>query len=134
MTKKRQHPFKALLTPKKKKRKLKLVFVSIGLSLLSLAFSVLLPIWRLFPDIQNQPAVPLHYNIHFGVDSLGPWWRIFVYPAFGLAVLILNTILAMTIFKKDRVLRNLLLITSIAANIVIAIAMVFVVLVNLTYA
>lgn len=124
----------ALLSPKKSTRKRKLVVVSVGLSLISLAFSVLLPIWRLFPDIQEQPAIPLHYNIHFGVDSLGPWWKMFLYPAFGALVLIVNTILAMTIFEKDRVLRNLLLMTSIAVNVVIAIAMVFVVLVNLTYA
>lgn len=41
----------------------------------------------------------LHYNIYFGIDLTGSWWKIFTTPILGIAIIIINTLLA--IFATD---------------------------------
>lgn len=35
-------------------------------------------------------TVILHYNIYFGVDLSGPWWRVCVLPGFGIAAILIH--------------------------------------------
>ena len=50
----------------------------------------------------------LHYNIIFGVDLLGAWWKIFFLPASGLLVALINFSLSFFLYKKDKFLSMLL--------------------------
>ncbi len=43
--------------------------------------------------------VPLHYNLIFGVDSVGSWKRLFLIPAIGFIILIFNNFLAHFFYK-----------------------------------
>ena len=43
----------------------------------------------------------IHYNIDFGIDLVGAPWRIFLYPAYGLAVFALNWIIASALYRRQ---------------------------------
>lgn len=50
---------------------------------------------------QSEPIF-LHYNVLFGVDLIGPWHKIFLFPLLGIAILIVNAIVAWLLFQRDR--------------------------------
>jgi hypothetical protein len=96
--------------------------------------ATLLPVWRLFPlGLQDKIAVPLHYNIYSGIDLFGPWWRIFMIPAIGLIIFVLNLILAVGIWPRDRVLSYFYQGMGMGSQLILFVAMVFVVFLNLSY-
>jgi hypothetical protein len=104
------------------------------LATLVLVLTVILPLWRLFPEVQDRSAIPLHYNIYFGVDQFGPWERLFTIPILGCIILIINTIIAIVIWPRDRVLSYAFSGVSLIAQIFLLLAMIFVTLINLSYA
>jgi len=72
----------------------------------------LLQIFIWFHIIINiKPALGqifLHYNIIFGVDLVGSWWKIFYLPLVGLLILVANCIVSFLFFKADKFLSRLL--------------------------
>jgi len=50
----------------------------------------------------------LHYNITFGVDYVGEWWKIFYLPAGGLVVMVFNFLLSWGVYSADRLLARFL--------------------------
>ncbi|MDD2757774.1 MAG: hypothetical protein PHD72_00150 [Patescibacteria group bacterium] len=50
----------------------------------------------------------LHYNIIFGVDLVGEWWKILYLPLGGLLIILVNFTLAVLLYNTDRVLARLL--------------------------
>jgi hypothetical protein len=55
----------------------------------------------------NQEQYFLHYNIIFGVDLVGAWWKLLFIPIGGLLILIVNFLLAAGCYNKDKVLARL---------------------------
>lgn len=53
-------------------------------------------------------SVFLHYNIVFGVDLVGSWWKIYYLPLAGLLVFLLNYTLSFVFYKTDKFLSRLL--------------------------
>lgn len=103
-------------------------------SFLLLLATTFLPIWRLFPiGLRERIAVPLHYNIYSGIDLFGPWWQIFLIPTIGLVILLLNSILAVVIWPRETVLSYFYLGVCAGCQVILFIAMVFVVMLNLSY-
>ncbi len=94
--------------------------------LLSLGLIYLL----LFPEIMAQSFVPLHYNVHAGVDRYGEWWRIFTMPAFGLAFLIVNLLVAHYGVKKNPLLHAFLYSITLFTEFVLFVASLFVIYYN----
>lgn len=105
----------------------------LALSLFILVLCAALPLWRLFPDIYGKEVVPLHYNIHYGVDWTGMWWQIFVLPISGLGIIFVNSIVTLTLVKQNRMLADVVMVSSVILNAFLFLAMVFVVLVNIIY-
>lgn len=89
--------------------------------------------WRLMPIIQPQMVVPLHYNIHFGVDLFGAWWRVFLHPLFALVILLVNTVFAVAMAKRDIVLSYFLMTMAMCVTVVFTVASFFVYLLNISY-
>ena len=63
---------------------------------LNLILSMLLNliIWAGF-YLQVTPRVEpvaLRYSIYFGIDLIGPWWHVFVFPVIGFVILVVNFI------------------------------------------
>ncbi|MFC1687843.1 hypothetical protein ACFL0L_04660 [Patescibacteria group bacterium] len=42
----------------------------------------------------TQLPVPLHYNIFFGIDLVGDWWFLYLLPALGMVLLLMNALIA----------------------------------------
>ncbi|MEK7131265.1 MAG: hypothetical protein AAB797_00835 [Patescibacteria group bacterium] len=50
----------------------------------------------------------LHYNIIFGVDLVGDWWKIYFIPLAGILVILLNYIFSDLLYSVDKFLSRLL--------------------------
>lgn len=113
-----------------KRRPVQLLFV---ISIILLAITFLVPYLELYPEIMTKTAVPLHYNIHFGVDMFGAWWRVFTPAILGLLIIITNTILALVYWQKDKMISYCLLTTSVVLHVFLILATIFMTLLNLSY-
>jgi len=80
------------------------------------AFSIIvnLAIWILlmFNVRPTGDLIPLHYNIYFGINLIGEWYQIFVIPAFGVFVIVINGILT-KIYTHDAYIKRMLLVSSV---------------------
>lgn len=68
-----------------------------------------------FVALRNLPAsetIPLHYNIYFGIDLLGPWWYFFTLPAAGFVTMVVNCLLSMMLYVRERLAAYVLSLTS----------------------
>lgn len=86
-------------------------------------------IWRGLP-LQNQETIPLHYNIYFGVDLLGPWYGIFLPAGFGFLALVINTVLVILIYEKQRLLAYFFAASTALLELILLAASFFTILLN----
>lgn len=113
--------------------RLPLFRVTGAVSLAFISASIGLPLWRLFPDLYGQVVVPLHYNIHYGVDLTGAWWQIFQIPALGILFAVINTSFALYFVRKNFMITTALLVGTAVLSVMLFAAMVFVVSLNIVY-
>ena len=113
-----------------KKRAVQLLF---GASIVLFVITFLIPYLELYPEIMTKTAVPLHYNIHFGVDMFGVWWRVFTPSIVGFVIIAINTILALVYWPKDKMLSYSVLSTSVVLHVFLILATIFMTLLNLSY-
>mgnify|MGYP006306610163 CR=1 FL=1 len=73
----------------------------------------------------------LHYNIYFGVDLVGYWYRLFFLPLAGLLIMLVNFIIAAFFYKKERLLVYFLIFSSSFIQIIIFLAALAIVSINL---
>lgn len=73
----------------------------------------------------------LHYNVIFGVDLVGEWWRILFLPIGGLLIIILNFILALYCYNQDRLISRFLTVFAGVFEIFLMVAVYFTVDINL---
>ena len=104
------------------------------LSFLVWVATVVLPSVRVVPIIYGKTAVPLHYNIHIWIDTVGPWWRIYLVPAIGLTIMIVNILLARYMWSRDPVLSYIVGAATLALQLILLTAMIFIVYLSLQYA
>lgn len=52
----------------------------------------------------------LHYNIIFGVDLVGSWWKILFLPMGGLVIILVNYLLSLWLYNIDKVVARMLTI------------------------
>jgi hypothetical protein len=52
----------------------------------------------------------LHYNIIFGVDLVGSWWKILYLPLGGLAIIFANYLLSLWLYNTDKIIARMLTI------------------------
>lgn len=75
--------------------------------------------------------IVLHYNVYFGVDMIGDWWKVYLLSGMGLAMLLLNICLGLFFYRrKERIIAHVLLLGGCILQICIAIAMAGVILIN----
>jgi hypothetical protein len=110
-------------------------FRAVGvLSVLLWVALTVLPAVRVLPLIYGKKAVPLHYNIHVGVDSVGPWWQIFFVSALGLVMMLVNLALARYMWTRDPVLAYVTGFATVVLEALLFTAMIFIVYLSLSYA
>lgn len=86
----------------------------------------------LFPEITQLPVVSLHYNIHFGVDTVGAWWRLFIPSTVALCITVGNMAYAAHIWLREYVIAYAFALAALFVNIFVFLHIVFIVLLNLS--
>lgn len=103
--------------------------------IINFLFSLLINIglWFLLIWQSNNFAelISLHYNIYFGIDLLGPWYRIFLLPSFGLIFLVINFFLGLALYNREKIFSYFLAGTTSLVQIIFILATFFIVLINL---
>lgn len=107
--------------------------LSFLVTFLSISAQVAFIYWRLFPQIRLQPIVPLHYNIHSGVDLVGPWWHIFTLPFIGFVVFLINFTAGRIAERKDMSVSIFYACVTILIQLFLMLALIFVIAVNISY-
>ncbi len=65
--------------------------------------------WYLIANIRvDVGQIFLHYNIIFGVDLVGDWWRIYFLPLAGILVALLDYFFSFMFYSADKFLARLL--------------------------
>lgn len=89
-------------------------------------------ILALFPDITREAVVSLHYNIHFGVDEVGPWWRLFVPLGVAFLVTVGNVWYAARVWQREQVIAYAFAIVTLLVHVFVVLHVFFIVLLNLS--
>jgi hypothetical protein len=99
-------------------------------SLLINLILLFIAIW-IFKNIDSNIMV-LHYNIDFGIDSVGNTIRIFVFPALAFLIFITNYLLVLASYKKKyyKYIAYLLPVISFIANIFLLASIFIIYLLN----
>jgi hypothetical protein len=106
-----------------------------GRALAAAAFGVLAVHWAFIlsfvvPRLGTLGFLRLHYSASLGVDWVGEWWKIFSFPAFGLAVFFANVALASTLGRANRMQAALVLGGTLVVEAFLAVAGVIATLLN----
>lgn len=78
----------------------------------------------------DQDLIFLHYNIIFGRDLVGSTGRVYLWPVMGLGIIILNIAIVMGIYKRHKVLSQILLVAAGLCNVLLILALYSLYLVN----
>jgi hypothetical protein len=73
----------------------------------------------------------LHYNIYFGISSLGPWLTLLLIPLSGLLVAAVNCFLSLYFYLRDKLLSYFLAIAGLAYNLMAFLALLLIIYINL---
>lgn len=73
----------------------------------------------------------LHYNIVFGVDLVGAWWKIYYLPVGGIVTLLINYLFSIAFYDTDKILARFLGVLSAVIHVFLVIAAVFIVGLNI---
>jgi hypothetical protein len=78
----------------------------------------------------SQNLVVLHYNVNLGVNLIGEAKEIYIIPFLGLAFIVINFILLLNIFRKNKFLIHLILVFSLLINLFLIAGTLAIYLVN----
>lgn len=101
------------------------------LSLFFIILTIILPLSRIVPEVDEKPFLPLHYNIYFGVDRFGPWYHLFFVPLIGCGVFLFNLVLHIHLFEQEAFLSRLISVVTLLIEVALFASMIFIVLFNL---
>lgn len=78
----------------------------------------------------RSETVFLHYNILFGVDLIGPWWRLLMTPTFGLIIILINLLISWFTYKYDQLITVIVLSSTVIMQIILALATYHIIFLN----
>ncbi|MBI4437638.1 hypothetical protein HY631_01670 [Candidatus Uhrbacteria bacterium] len=99
-------------------------------SVVLLAGTFALPVWRLLPLSSDLPFIALHYNVYLGVDRFGPLYQIFFIPTLGLFFLLLNATIEVISWRRQRTLAHFFAGSTPLLQGILLVAMALIVLIN----
>lgn len=103
------------------------ILINFGLALI---INLLLA-FLLYTEIEHSGLpIYLHYNVYFGVDLIGDWTQVFILPAAGLFIWIVNLSLAYLLYIKEKILSYFLAAAVLLASVFIFIAGLLVIWIN----
>ena len=78
----------------------------------------------------SQDPIYLHYNIYFGINLIGEWYKIFIIPLSGLLIILVNYLAGVTMYTSNRVLSYLVVLFTIPVNLFLILAAVLLTFIN----
>lgn len=74
------------------------------MSIFALSCLVNISLWVFLFKNQKSSELPviLHYNLFFGVDYLGGYNEIYLIPAVGAIIIIINTVLGYLLYEREK--------------------------------
>lgn len=99
------------------------------LAILSLFINLLIST-LFFIKIGFRSNIPLHYNVYFSIDLIGNWYQLLIIPFFGLMVLVVNFILAMFTYLKEKMLSYFLVGSALVIQILLLFACLSIIWLN----
>jgi hypothetical protein len=99
---------------------------------LFLAILVNVGIWvalRFVVQATDQPII-LHYNIYFGVDSIGDWRNVFIMPAVALLIFLVNLVLSRFFYYKERLVSHLFAGMGLLVQILMVVGVISILIIN----
>ena len=100
--------------------------------ILSSSILVNLFIWlNLFRIEKTNDLIPLHYNIYFGIDYVGEWYKLFTIPMVGLIIIAINFFLALLIYFENKFIAYILLSTALFIQIILILSSLAIVWINI---
>lgn len=109
----------------------KVVFFSFLFSLVAVALVFMVLLAKMpHQTPSGHEILPLHYNVHFGIDYVGPWYYSLSLPAGGLAILVINLALAWLVRPQGAYLSRIFAIATAFMQLALASAAVFILLFN----
>lgn len=84
--------------------------------------------WRVRP---TEYPIYLHYNIYFGIDLIGAWYQIYIIPLSGLAVFLINFMISLIIYNKEKIISYFLMITALLSQLFLILSALFIIYLNL---
>ncbi|MFH2062670.1 MAG: hypothetical protein ABIJ46_00755 [bacterium] len=100
------------------------------LSLLVLLSQWAFLLWFVSSRLGTLDFLRLHYTAALGVDWIGPWWNLFVFPVFGLAAFLINGVLSGLLARSHRLFGLVIMWTTVFLEVVFAVGGVMAVLLN----
>lgn len=97
---------------------------------LALVLNITNWIWLLWEIRPQEELIFLHYNILFGVDLIGPWWKVLFLPIVGFVIILVNIILGWFLFGKDKFFAHILNFISVFCQIFLLIASLLLIFLN----
>lgn len=97
---------------------------------LSLFLNIALFLFFYFFIKQSNIPIVLHYNVDWGVDYFGEVKSIFILPTVGTIIFLLNGVLALKLWGKNRILSYFLITATFLAQCFLAISGIALYLIN----
>ncbi|MBI4133073.1 hypothetical protein HY478_00505 [Candidatus Uhrbacteria bacterium] len=80
------------------------------------------------PAASEQAVLPLHYNIYFGIDFVGPWYSIFASALLGLVAFIVNAVVILLTYERSRLFSYFFAVGTVALELILLIGAIFIAL------
>lgn len=87
-------------------------------------------IWLLWEIRPQEETIFLHYNILFGVDYVGSWWKVIYLPIAGIVIILFNAFIGLSLFKRDKFFAYILNFISLFCQIFLLIASALLIFLN----
>ncbi|HSR89197.1 MAG TPA: hypothetical protein VLK22_02225 [Candidatus Udaeobacter sp.] len=88
--------------------------------------------WYLFSNIHSSAGqIFLHYNIIFGTDLVGEWWKIYLVPLVGIGTILLNYLVSSFFYSVDKFLARLICFWALLFHLFLTIGLVLLIRLNI---
>lgn len=100
----------------------KIILVNLIMSILLALCLIFLLVFKIGFKLNSDSQLFLHYNIYFGIDWIGEWYKIYMYPLFGFLVFLINYSFAIYFYAKDKTISYIFSFSTTFIEIIIFIS------------
>ena len=105
----------------------RLIFVSL---IFAAIFNIILWLMLAGKFGWSGERVPLHFNVVYGIDYLGNARQVYQIPLAGLALIIINVVLAMRIYSREKIFSYFLVFGSGVLQLILIISALTLIVLN----